>query len=138
MVTKKKQRFVFDNNVLISGALLKGSVSDQAFDKATEEGILLYSSETLLELEEALSRPKFRKYIDDADRIAFLRKLSGKSKAVKVKKKVTACRDPKSNKFLELALSGEANFIISGDQDLLVLHPFDNIPILSPADFLDQ
>jgi uncharacterized protein len=136
LASLKKLRFVFDNNVLISAALFKNSVPDMALDMAFNKGVLLYSAETLLELEEVLNRPKFRKYIDKSDADAFLRKLSGKSKAVKIKKKVTACRVPKDNKFLELALSGKANFIISGDQDLLVLHPFENIPVISPADFL--
>jgi putative PIN family toxin of toxin-antitoxin system len=136
LASTEKLRFVFDNNVLISAALIKSSVPDKAFDKAMNEGILLYSCETLLELEEVLGRQKFRKYIDNSDRIAFLNKLSGKSKAVKIKDKVTLCRDPKDNKFLELALSGKADFIISGDADLLTLHPFKNIPVISPASFL--
>lgn len=50
---------------------------------------------------------------------------------------ITDCRDPKDNKFLALAVSGEADCIISGDDDLKVLHPFRGIPILSPREFLD-
>ena len=42
------------------------------------------------------------------------------------------CRDPKDDKFLELALNGKATHIVSGDEDLLVLHPFRGIPILTP------
>lgn len=51
---------------------------------------------------------------------------------VKIIHTVSICRDPKDNKYLELALSGKADCIITGDKDLLVLHPFDNIPILTP------
>jgi predicted nucleic acid-binding protein len=51
---------------------------------------------------------------------------------------VSECRDPKDNKFLELALSGKALCIISGDDDLLVLHPFRGIPVVSPQTFLAQ
>ena len=55
---------------------------------------------------------------------------------VRVSEIVTDCRDPKDNKFLELALSGKADFIITGDDDLLNLHPWRGIAILSPADYL--
>ncbi|WP_459868116.1 putative toxin-antitoxin system toxin component, PIN family [Endothiovibrio diazotrophicus] len=51
---------------------------------------------------------------------------------------MTECRDPKDNKFLELAVAGGASALITGDQDLLALHPFRGIPILAPADFLAQ
>jgi len=51
---------------------------------------------------------------------------------------ITTCRDPKDNKFLELAVSSNAQMIISGDEDLLVLHPFQDIRILSPRQFLDE
>ncbi len=60
------------------------------------------------------------------------------TRLVKPKIVVNACRDPKDNKFLELALASKANFIITGDQDLLVLNPFKNIPILQAVDFLKQ
>ena len=55
---------------------------------------------------------------------------------VPITRTVTACRDPKDNKLLELALSASASLIISGDSDLLVMHPFDVISIVSPADYL--
>jgi len=48
------------------------------------------------------------------------------------------CRDPKDNKYLELAVAANASCIVTGDQDLLVLNPFRNIPILTSADFLAQ
>ncbi|MDE2844360.1 MAG: putative toxin-antitoxin system toxin component, PIN family [Chloroflexota bacterium] len=47
------------------------------------------------------------------------------------------CRDPKDDKFLELAVSGQASHIVSGDQDMLELHPFRGIPVLSPRSFSD-
>ena len=55
---------------------------------------------------------------------------------VAIKESIDICRDPKDNKFLELAVSGEADFIVSGDQDLLVLNPFRNIEIVTANDFL--
>lgn len=49
---------------------------------------------------------------------------------------ITACRDPRDNKFLELAVAAKAACIVTGDNDLLALHPFRSVPILSPSDFL--
>jgi predicted nucleic acid-binding protein len=51
---------------------------------------------------------------------------------------IDACRDPKDNKFLELAVEAGAACIITGDKDLLVLNPFRNIPIFTPAEFLEK
>jgi predicted nucleic acid-binding protein len=56
---------------------------------------------------------------------------------VEVTERVKECRDPKDDKFLELAVNGNATLIVSGDKDLQVLHPFRNIPVLSPREFLD-
>jgi len=57
-------------------------------------------------------------------------------KQVAVNEAITACRDAKDDKFLELAVSGKASHIVSGDADLLVLHPFRSIAILTPQAFL--
>jgi len=57
---------------------------------------------------------------------------------ITVTKQIKACRDPKYDKYLELAVACSASCIITGDKDLLVLNPFDNIPILTPADFLNR
>jgi putative PIN family toxin of toxin-antitoxin system len=54
---------------------------------------------------------------------------------VTITERVAVCRDPKDDKFLELALNGRADLIISGDADLLVLDQFRNIPIIDPATF---
>lgn len=129
-------RFVLDNNVLLSAAFFKDSVPDKSFDKAVAIGKLLYSSEVLKELIAVINRPKFDKYLSLADKIAFIRKYSGLAELITITHNVDLCRDPKDNKFLELALSGQADCIISGDKDLLVLHPFANIPIVAPSDFL--
>ena len=49
---------------------------------------------------------------------------------------ITACRDPKDDKFLTLAVAANADYIVTGDDDLLVLHPFRGIQIIKPAEFL--
>ncbi len=55
---------------------------------------------------------------------------------VEVTDVITACRDAKDNKFLEVAVSGRASHIITGDEDLLVLHPFRGIAVVAPQAFL--
>lgn len=129
-------RIVFDTNVIVSAALLAGSVPRQAFDKALEEGKILISVPALLELAEVLSREKFEKYLLEEERMRFLIALLKEVELVEVTEEVAACRDAKDNKFLELAISGQADCIVSGDDDLLVLSPFREIPILKPREFL--
>jgi putative PIN family toxin of toxin-antitoxin system len=68
----------------------------------------------------------------------FLAVLLRGARLVEVTVHVVECRDPRDNKFLELAISGNAECIVSGDQDLLVLHPFRGISIVKPRDFLDE
>jgi putative PIN family toxin of toxin-antitoxin system len=57
---------------------------------------------------------------------------------IEPKIEITECRDPKDNKFLELAVAGNADCIVTGDNDLLVLNPFRNIRIITPKEFIDQ
>jgi predicted nucleic acid-binding protein len=66
----------------------------------------------------------------------FLVALLKEAELVNITEQVTAYRDASDNKFLELAVNGEANFIITGDNDLLILNPFRGIPILTPKQFL--
>jgi len=133
----KKGRFVFDTNVIVSALLIKKSVARRSFDKAREAGDILLSFEAIEELYDVLGRPAFDCYIDEEDRIRFLNLLVKESTLVEIAEKIQECRDPKDDKFLELAVSGKADFIISGDGDLQVLNPFRKIAILSPREFLD-
>jgi len=132
-----KPRLVFDTSAIISAALLKRSVSRQAFDKALAEGELLVSTETIDELNQVLGRADFAKYVTEDERMEFLAVLLREATLVEVAVYVGECRDPRDNKFLELAVSGGAACLVSGDQDLLVLHPFRGIPIVTPRGFLD-
>ena len=131
-------RFVFDTNAIVSAVLLKQSRSRQAFDKAQRIGRLFVSDETIEELNDVLRRTDFEKYISESLRLEFLAALLREAELVAVTETVVACRDPRDDKFLSLAVSGAANCLISGDKDLLVLNPFRKIPILSPAEFLDH
>jgi len=129
-------RFVFDTNVVVSAALLAESTSRRAFDRALDTGQLLISFSVLAELHEVLGRQRFRKYIQEDEARQFLAALLRGAEWIEVGEKITACRDPKDDKFLELAVSGRATHIVSGDKDLLSLSPFRGIPILTPDGFL--
>jgi putative PIN family toxin of toxin-antitoxin system len=82
--------------------------------------------------------PKFDRYVSRARREALLDRLAPNVEIVEIIQHVRACRDPKDDKFLELAINGSANVIVSGDEDLLSLHPFRGVDILSPASYLDR
>jgi uncharacterized protein len=131
-------RAVFDTNVMVSAVLLPRSIPRRAFDRAQEQGKILTSVATIDELNAVLRRPHFDKYVREAQRLEFLALLIQEAELVEVTEVVTKCRDPKDNKFLELAVSGKATCLISGDKDLLVLHPFCEIPIIPPQTFLLQ
>ena len=90
------------------------------------------------EFYDVLSRSAFDRYIDEEDRINFLTLLVIEGTLIEISEKIEECRDPKDDKFLELAVKGKADFIISGDKDLLVLDPFREIPILSPREFIEH
>ena len=126
-------RFVVDTNVLVSRLLAPSSTAAQAVDQALAHGNLLGWEETLAELAEVLARPKFDPYVSREDRREFIRMLGGVMQIVPIIRRVAVCRDPRDDKFLEVALAGEAAAIISGDKDLLVLNPWHGIPILTPA-----
>ncbi len=131
--------FVFDTNVLISSALLPYSSNRNALNKAIFSGILAISDSTFEEFIEVLFRKKFDKYfLDDEERWTLIYKLEANSKLFKPDLIITDCRDPKDNKFLEVAISANASCLITGDKDLLILHPFRNIPILNAVDFVNS
>ena len=90
------------------------------------------------ELADVLARPKFDRYISVADRQQFLRLLGRLAEFVPIVYPLRECRDPKDDKFLEVALNGKAELILTGDSDLLTLHPWRGIAILPPARYLKR
>lgn len=131
-----RRLFVFDTNTLVSAAILEDSTPQRALRRALEIGTIALSRDTLAELTEVLSRDKFNRYASVNERDEFLEVLVLRSIMVDVAAKIAASRDPDDDKFLDLAVDGQIDAIVSGDRDLLVLHPFRGIPILTPADFL--
>lgn len=133
-----KSRFVLDTNLIVSAALFKQSVARQSFEKAITTGEILLSDALQTELSEVMLRQKFDRYVSLETRLRFLSGFISLSTVVEISERIEVCRDPKDDMVLETAVNGQANTIITGDQDLLVLHPFRQIAILSPRAFLDQ
>ncbi|WP_041257474.1 putative toxin-antitoxin system toxin component, PIN family [Fibrella aestuarina] len=132
----KTDRFVFDTNTLISAVILPKSTAALALQKAENSGFLFTSTDTFAELESVLARPKFDRYIPLSIRQGFLQRYKALALFLTISQPVTDCRDPKDNKFLELALSADAHYLITGDNDLLELHPYRNTQIISASQFL--
>jgi len=131
-------RCVVDTNVLVSAALFSHSVPRRVVKKALRDGVLLFSDCTRDELKEVLFRPKFDLYVKRHERAVFIGQLGAVAEFISVVQLIGECRDPQDDKFLEVALNGRADVIITGDADLLALHPWRDIAILSPADYLNR
>ena len=129
-------RFVLDTNVLVSAALSPHSVSADALRKAHQLGILVYSGQTWAEFLEVLFRAKFDKYFSIETRQEIAVRFLQFFQFHQVNERIRACRVPKDDMFLELAIASGAACIVTGDSALLELHPFQNIPILSPSNFI--
>jgi uncharacterized protein len=130
------ERVVLDTNVLISAVLSPHGKPFACLNWIFDNATLLVSRELLEEVETRLARPKFTKYIDDSRRRAFVADLALSAVQVELPGILRFCRDPEDDKLLEIAVVGRADCLVTGDQDLLVLHPFWRIPILTPAGFL--
>jgi putative PIN family toxin of toxin-antitoxin system len=131
-------RIVADTNVLVSAAIKPRN----RFAVHLRQGAfcLLVSDKALRELADVLNRPHLRtKYRLDPHYIhAFLHLLRLHSEHLEPVETITVCRDSRDNIFLELAIAGNAAAIVTNDTDLLVLHPFREIPILSVNDFFND
>ncbi|BFM41139.1 putative toxin-antitoxin system toxin component, PIN family [Synechocystis sp. LKSZ1] len=129
-------RYVFDTNVIISALLFEKSKPAQALRYALVKGEVLLSLDLLEELNEVLGRERFNRYLTSEEREEFLEALVERAVLVEITENVKACRDPKDDKVLELALNGNAQYIISGDRDLLVLNSFRNTLVITVDEFL--
>ncbi len=130
--------FKFDTNTLLSALFDETSVPAMALKKARLHDVLLISESVKAEYRRVFFKTKFDKYISVSTRIEFIENIIANSFPVNITEEISECRDPKDDKWLSLAASAKADCIITGDNDLLVLHPFRSIPILNPAAFLKR
>ena len=127
------KRVILDTNVLLSRLLLPDSKTARVVRRFLDRVQPIVSEETLGELAETLARPKFDPYVSRQDRQRFFELFARVAEWVPVTTTIRLCRDPKDDKFLGLAVDGNADWIITGDKDLLELSPFHSTLILTPS-----
>lgn len=134
-------RVVVDTGILVSALISPtGTIGEVLHALRDGRFTAIYSTSMMLEVTEVLSRPKIQEkyHIQPGDIEALINLVRLRGELIIPKQSITACRDPKDNKFLEAALAGEADAIVTGDDDLLVLNPFEGVDILRPAELLDR
>lgn len=132
------ERVVLDTNVLISAALRPTGPPRAVVDTVrAANGILLFSEETFRELQTRLLGPKFDPWVGRKARALYLAQLQAVSEWISITGAKLGCRDPDDDKILETALMGDADLLVTGDRDLLVMTPFHGIPIMTPAGFFE-
>ena len=134
----KAERLVVDTNVLISAILSSHTPPALLLDHVrSQRAVLVFSEATMTELATRLMRAKFDRYVDQDIRLRFLAEIDAVAEFVGISGAPMGCRDRTDDMFLETALSGDCELIVSGDRDLLALHPWRGIRILSPAKALE-
>lgn len=132
-------RAVIDTGVFVSALIRKqGTTGDVLHALRDGRFTVIYTTDIVVEIIDVLGRASFRtKYrIEPDDITALVNLIRLRGDLVTPARKITVCRDTKDDKFIEAALATETDCIVSGDADLLELTPFEEIPILRPAEFL--
>lgn len=139
-MTTTKKRLVLDTNTLISAFTNEKSVSASFFQQVRSTHQLLASSDTVAELLRVIQKPKFnKKFVGREERRGgIILEYIDFAHFPEITQISTDCRDPDDNMFLSLALSGGADFIISGDLDLRVLNPYHGVRILTMREYADE
>lgn len=137
---KGLRRIVFDTSTLVSAALRVGSTPHRALAGALATAEVCVSASTLAELDLVLGRPKFDRYLAPEGRLAFVAVVREHAVCYEVTAEHEAratppCRDPKDNQFLALCIACEADALVSSEDDLLVLNPWNGILMMTPSDF---
>lgn len=135
-------RVVVDTNTLVSGLIRRGGPPARVLDLWRTGGLtVLISRERVEEYRDVLTRDRFRALGTIAERLDLLAALLGLDNVHPIlpsEELAVVERDPDDNRVLECAVSGRADAVITGDDDLLALETFRGIPILSPARFLER
>lgn len=133
----KVSRIIIDTNLWISFLITRDftKLDEIIFSR---QGILVFSQELVDEFLEVARRPKFRRFFSASDIEEILETIDEYADFVKVQTKIEACRDPKDNFLLSLSVDGNADFLLTGDKDLLDLTKFGETTIITISDFLQD
>lgn len=139
----KKLHVVFDNSTLVGAAIRPGSIPDRALSHAILFHRVFLSDRTLDEFSRVLRQSKFDRYVSSNSRAVFLENLQRDSHLFPLSEELIQevhgiCRDSNDDMFLALCLAVRADVLVSSDHDLLILNPWNDILILTPAEFLAQ
>jgi uncharacterized protein len=130
-------KIIIDTNLWVSMAMGSRVVSEQILSIISSTNIEIFASTELLdELTETLVKPRLRPYLTNQRTQHLFDLIWLKTHLITVNTSVSVCRDAKDNFILNLAIDANADYIITGDKDLLVLHPFGTIKIITIGDFL--
>ena len=133
------ERVVLDTNVLISAALIATSKPFSVLTHVLDNGVLIFSNETFEEIATRLMRSKFDSYVSESTRQSFLVDLAAVAEwTAAIAGRSMCAESPDDDKMLETAIAGHADWLVTGDSDLLELHPFRGLSIATPARFLES
>ena len=126
-------RVVIDTNILVSHLFWPHTPLSAKVETLLRHAELLRSAESFAELSQVVMRRKFDAYLGMAERELFLAMFHDLSMHVMIAERISACRDPRDDMFLELAVNGDAELLVTGDADLLCLDPFRGVRIVAPS-----
>lgn len=135
---RRRRRFVLDTNILVSAALTPGGVASEVARYISQQGYFVFSAETFAEFREVLYRSVFDSYLTNQDRRAFVIPLLRKSVRVETTEAIQACSDPDDDKFLDVAVAGKAECIVTRNVGDFPADSFRDVLILTPEQFLDH
>jgi putative PIN family toxin of toxin-antitoxin system len=131
---EKRNRIIIDTNLWVSFLLTKQfSFLDDFLENGKIQ--LIFSQDFLDEFVDVINRPKLRKYFSDENLDLILETIEQYAEFITVNSNINVCRDPKDNFILSLAKDGSADYLITGDQDLLVIKRFEKTEIITIAEF---
>lgn len=128
-----KRKVVLDTNVYVS-ILKRGRLRRILNLWLDEEFDLVISDEIIKELFDVLKRPRFNFSLEEIEELGNL--IFEKALIYNPQRKIDICSDPKDNKLIECAVEGKAEYIVSGDPHLLNLKNYQDVKIISPAEFI--
>ncbi len=127
-------RVVIDTNIWIA-FLIGKTLSGLSKAIITDRIKVLFSQELFEEFIEVLQRPKFKKYFSQNDITELISLIHLNTEFIEIRERFKDCRDPKDNFLLDLCVSGKADYLLTGDAELLVLTPFHGVKIINYSEF---
>jgi len=129
-------KVVFDTNIFISFLLTSSPTISKIFAAWDYQFSLCYCGELLAEVRRALAYPKLQRYLVATDKKILLEKIQVTGLLIEVNSQRQVCRDPADDLLINLALEARANYLVTGDQDLLDLNEVEGVKILTPKKFV--